>query len=855
MKNLLFNGFIFFLGLLGGVHAQGNEKFYLNDLPKYIAQNDYVQYFDLIIKFQDSVHQSGDTALLYFLVNQLRQGFEELSDEEKKLLRKAAMMVGQEIISLTGNFDVGLEMYLIAHKNVQNLKTLDPLAWFIENRILNIYSRKNEYEKAEYFSNLVEASLRHHKMHENLSRFYANKGIKLKSEFKIAQADEVFKKGYYLADSIQFLSGVYANAFNLASLYNEYPELGPAEKYLIIAEDILDSLTSDSKLPEKWAALKMERAKYLGKQNQYNESIFLFSEAIDTLKNYYKTTNRREFAKHYTAFAEIFLKMDSLHHADSVLRLGLSSLIPEFGISDIFPLPYQLYAENSFIDLFGTWSRVYQQKYKLSPQTEYLEKALKYLEVALHVNDLVRESVIADPSKLVAIRSNKSLIEESVVILYDLYQINNDVAYFDRIRSLFNRSKSLLYNEKTIRNSLLGRFTPADKEKWSYMQAKILRLQDDKQVNPSEINFINGEILRCQEKLDEIFSHYDHIQVTETTPENYIEYLVTDEKVYAIYTLNNKDGFVELGDYKKFEELASRLNEFILLKGQSMDTDILREMYDYLLSPLPSDIPNQLIIIPDGDIGYVPFELLKVNQDDYLINLTTISYLFEYISYNYENAGQINELQIYCLHPQYSLRSGGTNTISRGSLYHLPYAKMEADSICSLFTGNILSSNAADKQDCLNNISKAGIFHYAGHAIIKNDSAFLVLMDSNQIASKLTEKEIGLLHYTLDMVVLSACETGLGKMEHGEGIRSLGRSFMESGAKSTVISLWNVNDESTARIMTDFYKYLSKGKKKNEALRLAKLDYIKKSIKGKSHPYFWAAFIPAGDMSVIKIRI
>jgi CHAT domain-containing protein len=109
------------------------------------------------------------------------------------------------------------------------------------------------------------------------------------------------------------------------------------------------------------------------------------------------------------------------------------------------------------------------------------------------------------------------------------------------------------------------------------------------------------------------------------------------------------------------------------------------------------------------------------------------------------------------------------------------------------------------------------------------------------------------MHHPLDLVVLSACETGLGKIEQGEGIRSLGRSFMESGAQATIISLWNVNDKSTAFIMTDFYKHLKAGITKDEALRQAKLDYLKNATTQNSHPYFWAAFIPAGDMQPLSL--
>ena len=99
------------------------------------------------------------------------------------------------------------------------------------------------------------------------------------------------------------------------------------------------------------------------------------------------------------------------------------------------------------------------------------------------------------------------------------------------------------------------------------------------------------------------------------------------------------------------------------------------------------------------------------------------------------------------------------------------------------------------------------------------------------------------------MVVLSACETAMGKQIKGEGNLSLARAYFQAGAKSVIASLWAVNDESTARIMIDFYKYLGKGKRKDEALQQAKLDYLAWADPAYQHPYYWAGFIAIGDMS------
>ena len=104
-----------------------------------------------------------------------------------------------------------------------------------------------------------------------------------------------------------------------------------------------------------------------------------------------------------------------------------------------------------------------------------------------------------------------------------------------------------------------------------------------------------------------------------------------------------------------------------------------------------------------------------------------------------------------------------------------------------------------------------------------------------------------------DMVVLSACETGTGKLFKGEGIMSLGRGFTYAGARSLVMSLWQVNDASTAEIMRYFYAYLAKGMDKDEALRKAQLDFITAGDNQSAHPYYWAGFIAMGDMTPLII--
>ncbi|MEO6131615.1 MAG: CHAT domain-containing protein, partial [Saprospiraceae bacterium] len=334
---------------------------------------------------------------------------------------------------------------------------------------------------------------------------------------------------------------------------------------------------------------------------------------------------------------------------------------------------------------------------------------------------------------------------------------------------------------------------------------------------------------------------------------DYIEYCVTDSYLYSLSSIGGHSQFVQLGRKSTFDSLLVKFNSYVELKNLNTNDTILRQLDKILIEPVSEVLPDRIVLIPEGDIGLVPFEMLKNACGNYRIEESAISYMYQYEPYMYENLKGTKKSAIFCLAPNYGTKSGEDPEVSRGLLYSLPYAKNEIDSIYRLFGWGSRRSESGDKKEWLKNIRATKIFHYAGHAVVRKDQAYLALSNSIDKPSQLTDSEIGQLHNPLDMVVLSACETGLGKFESGEGIRSLGRSFMEAGAAASIYSLWSINDRSTASFMSSFYKYLQKGMRKDEALRQCKLDFILHSSKFR-HPYYWAAFIGAGDMEPLEIK-
>jgi CHAT domain-containing protein len=109
--------------------------------------------------------------------------------------------------------------------------------------------------------------------------------------------------------------------------------------------------------------------------------------------------------------------------------------------------------------------------------------------------------------------------------------------------------------------------------------------------------------------------------------------------------------------------------------------------------------------------------------------------------------------------------------------------------------------------------------------------------------------EIAQMDLNAKLVVLSACETGYGKFDQGEGVMSLARSFMYAGVSSAVVSLWQVNDASTSILMQLFYQNLNQGYTKAMALAMAKRSYMQRATGTAAHPAYWAAFVCIGDDS------
>ena len=186
-------------------------------------------------------------------------------------------------------------------------------------------------------------------------------------------------------------------------------------------------------------------------------------------------------------------------------------------------------------------------------------------------------------------------------------------------------------------------------------------------------------------------------------------------------------------------------------------------------------------------------------------------------------------------------------------LFPLKYSEEEITSIDETIDNNeiLLSSNATES-NFKANAPNSNIVHISSHSFLIKDQPLVMFSPQSDLKDDgfLELGEIVQLGLNSELVVLSSCRSGLGRIDAAEGIIGMQKAFFEAGSKSVVVTLWDVSDKYTSYFMKEFYELLASGKSKSEALKEAKLEFIKKY---SANPYYWSAFVLSGNPSAIKI--
>ncbi|HKW34185.1 MAG TPA: CHAT domain-containing tetratricopeptide repeat protein [Candidatus Acidoferrum sp.] len=532
---------------------------------------------------------------------------------------------------------------------------------------------------------------------------------------------------------------------------------------------------------------------------------------------------------------------------------------------------------------------------------------------------------------------SRAVYDETADLLHDMHRDDQALEMAER-----GRARAFLDMLAMSRSGLPDELTPEQHQQEDSKLARITAVQKQlwkPDLTPAEEKRIKADLAAAEDDL-EIF----HVEVRRTNPryaslhylepisvsfiqKNFLdshavllEFLLGEKRSLVWVLSKEKLSVGVLPARKEIEEEVEAYRKTLTEKTSALTLqaslgEIARRgnhLYTFLLQPIERAIPpgSTLLIVPDGNLGYLPFESLVEGsrrtpsgevQPVYLLDKFAIAYgpsasalaavqqpstgtrvrtktLLAFgdpvvparvsLSRNSSTNGatrsasaepQANPEQASLATPA---PDAAPDTISEGyaergfSLMRLPFTRDEVLGISKLYPPAqrqiYLGEDAREETVKSEKLDVYRYIHFASHGFIDEShpgrSGILFSRAATSTEDGVLQMgEIMRLKLNADLVTLSACGTGLGKLVSGEGVLGLTRAFFYAGARNVTVSLWNVNDSATATLMKSFYGNLNRGLPKSAALRQAKLNLLRGENSLWRHPYFWAPFVLVGE--------
>ncbi|MEM6769776.1 MAG: CHAT domain-containing tetratricopeptide repeat protein, partial [Bacteroidota bacterium] len=530
---------------------------------------------------------------------------------------------------------------------------------------------------------------------------------------------------------------------------------------------------------------------------------------------------------------------------------------------------------------------------------EQLDPIIARAKQGIALLEWQRDKFSGDQIKALWTHKNYRLYEYLIVASLEIYERTQDQALVEEAAAYAERAKSSILLDALLKSGVssfagvpdeLVRQGAKLKNELNFLEltlrdadaATLPAKQQAVFAKQAELDDYDAEIKRQYPKYHALFSAVREEQLearvadlpAETALISY--FLGSDYLVAFVQTADRFDHVrtpIDTTFFQELEAFIAGLQTPPALEAYGVDTTHLSRsamLYRQLVAPLKHLIPEevtQLLIIPDGVLHYLPFSVLIDPEEgqtlaappQYLLRDYSVSYAPSKAVWQNMCTAAVAPKGILTVAPTFSVPARDTADVQvtqRTLLGPLTFNEREAERVGAFAYSFQLYGADATLSNFNDRVHLADILHLATHAKVEandNGSSYLAFSGAGPEAKdgKLFLSTVYDMELPLNMVVLSACETGLGELRYGEGFMSLARGFTYAGAKSIVPSLWAVNDLSTATIMEDYYAQLAEGLAKDEALRAAKLAYLDNNDDREAHPYFWAPFVVVGDASPV----
>lgn len=610
------------------------------------------------------------------------------------------------------------------------------------------------------------------------------------------------------------------------------------------AKKILITIVSD-KRSENVNSLKS--LAYIAIQENNSKLAFdYFFRAENWLKNQ-SDFSSRELINLQIEKAELYLASGNGSQAQKELQVAIKMMLPSYQGGKL-PTKEALFADRNFIRVFDIYAETFTS----------IKDKLEAYDRSFYVEHLLVLNYTGQETKLIHQTSHKQRSEICIGLLWEAYSKNKELKYFESAFNYAENSKSTVLLNKIYENKSESDYANNQHQKGLYairekLTDDLLRVQF-KNLGDEKANEIVNQIQKIDREITSIkavepqivnITKIDLVLLKQrliVDKATLISFFIGKESSYQFTVNANEIRMVRIPDHQKFE---SEINKFIHYFNNP--TAINNDVTNFTLAAFSTfktlqlnnkgNTPN-LVLIPDGILSFLPFESL-LTEPATSVSFAEMPFLVKQksIAYSY-NVFDYLEPKKEAVEP----RILGVFPVFEGSNLELKYSIDEKDAIKKYFeVADFIEERNATKSNFLVKAESASLLHLSTHA---GSGDFIVPAHIQFRDDMLYLPELYSLNMENKTVVLSACETGIGKLQSGEGAISVARAFKYAGASKVLFTLWEVNDKSTSQVMAVFYENLKKTNSVFESNQYSKLAYLSNSgiSNLKKSPYYWNSF-------------
>ncbi|MDF9796168.1 CHAT domain-containing protein/Tfp pilus assembly protein PilF [Catalinimonas alkaloidigena] len=861
---------------------------------------------DSLFHLPDATPDTDSLSILNF-----QQAIQSFGEDSLQLQVEAHQKIGN-LYEMNLLFDSALYHYKSSLRKAQLLAPpADTLKFYANLYCGDAFQYLEMFDSAQYFYSQAEVNIPPNIKEAESARLYNSSGLLQFHVGNYQQAINYLEKGASLLRNNPYAEFIIKN--NLAIAYDKlrkYNTSIPIYKSLLSNKNIPEAIyqnigkaygelgkydsaklyllkaTFSQNIDTKLAALNNLGNVYFQK-NQTDSARYLYQRSIET-NQAYSNQSRINLGGAFIGLATIELHNREAEESLILYQRALNTIAFNFDNQDYYTNPENLFSGLSLLTLFNIYEgkgNAFKSLYAQNASLTALEASLQNYDNAIQVARYIQKTYDNDEAKLFLVQNVYPVYEIAISTAYQLYRLTKDQKYVDLAFQFSENSKAAILSEilddLDIKSTLpnidsLIQAEKRQKQQISQLRLRLIESQDSSEnsslktkLNDLEINL--SRTLRSLQSDEKYFRlkyqedtiHASDIQRTLLDQDDaLLEYFLGKDSLYCF--LLTRDNFllkvqhVDSAFFQAIQLVQSELYQYQM--GQAYkESEQAYILYQKLIEPFEKEISGKekLIIVPDGQLNYIPFEMLNDApiSNHYLIYDYAFSYA--YSASLLEDAVRTRKAKesngILAMAPFAGDEEGNIRSNGFSLLFG---SKEEVENI----GGSIYLENQATKRLFLELVSSYGIIHLATHASIDNNDplqsfiAFYPDEDESLAGYRLYTQELYNLQLdSVKLVVLSACEAGNGQLVKGEGIISLARAFAYAGCPNIVTTLWKAQDKSTATIAANLHDYLKRGFPKDKALRQAKLDYLNADDIHPllKTPYYWANFVFIGDTAPI----